>query len=965
MGSESHRDDSHPKRERRWRTYALRVGSSPITGVVAFVGLLASLALLFAIVTIDLPRRGLLDLTFAGDAGTARLLVDRIGRSGMRDDVRRAILLDTGLIVAYLVGGAAACLWGGERLLGGRLEVRLGAIAALGTAAILDAVENAGLWKMLQADFEPWSLVTAAVAWPKFFILGAVLPYALVAFAFRAWTTAGAAELKRRGAKQRRWSPSLIAQTPPSAIADLGDPPEIGSIPSWRERDWVPTPGRVGICCSGGGIRSASFNLGALQALTEHSVVRRARYISAVSGGSYIASALVAIQRETARGGRGSFYEQGRGAFEPGTPEVAYLRRNTSYIAPSGMSKLLLVIRLLGGLAINVVFGLLALFIVTRPLGWMLRIPTVHGEFFCGPDNVRTVALECGEIGRLHVTAALWLAVLWPVTLGAVIGLAAIGRRWTSLFRFRVTIGVAAVLAMLSIVMFTTLILLPWVGINVPKAVRALFEWLPRLKSPGEATPNYVWLANLLGVGALGAAVARIVTRRSAKIAMAVAAVLFPLTLIVTGGLMVVAAARSGVRGPLVLNGQDLWPQWVWWLLAMALFAIVYAWGDQTAWSMHPFYKRRLSVAFAVRRTASGVDQVPYDVLQALSRYDSHAGCTQPEHACDDSRPHRCTDLGCPHECRAMPEIVICAAANVTELGGAPTGRAALPFTFGPREIGGREVGWIQTRDMEASLVRQRARDITLPASVAISGAAVSPAMGKMSRPAVRALLTLTNARLGVWLPNPRYVSQLRAVDDELPGTEPLRFRDRARANYLAKEAFGMHRKGDRFLYVTDGGHVENLGLVELLRRGCTEIYCFDASGDQVDTFFTLGEAVAIARSELGVEIRLDPTALRATADEQPVRGQPWSTTDVEVGSFEYPPDANMRRMPGRIIYTKAVVTPDATWDVKAYGEKDETFPTLGTANQLFTEERFDAYRELGFDAGDHAFRRAAGEPPP
>jgi hypothetical protein len=45
------------------------------------------------------------------------------------------------------------------------------------------------------------------------------------------------------------------------------------------------------------------------------------------------------------------------------------------------------------------------------------------------------------------------------------------------------------------------------------------------------------------------------------------------------------------------------------------------------------------------------------------------------------------------------------------------------------------------------------------------------------------------------------------------------------------------------FLYVTDGGHWENLGLVELLRRGCTKIYCFDAAGDKEQTFFTIGEA--------------------------------------------------------------------------------------------------------------------------
>jgi len=50
------------------------------------------------------------------------------------------------------------------------------------------------------------------------------------------------------------------------------------------------------ICCSGGGIRSAAYCLGALQSLDQRGLVAKARWILGVSGGSYIASsrALVA-----------------------------------------------------------------------------------------------------------------------------------------------------------------------------------------------------------------------------------------------------------------------------------------------------------------------------------------------------------------------------------------------------------------------------------------------------------------------------------------------------------------------------------------------------------------------------------------------------------------------------------------------------------------------------------------------
>ena len=53
-------------------------------------------------------------------------------------------------------------------------------------------------------------------------------------------------------------------------------------------------PERLGICCSGGGLRSASFNLGALQALRHEQELGKAKYIAAVSGGSYIAGSGVA-----------------------------------------------------------------------------------------------------------------------------------------------------------------------------------------------------------------------------------------------------------------------------------------------------------------------------------------------------------------------------------------------------------------------------------------------------------------------------------------------------------------------------------------------------------------------------------------------------------------------------------------------------------------------------------------------
>ena len=54
-----------------------------------------------------------------------------------------------------------------------------------------------------------------------------------------------------------------------------------------------------GLALSGGGIRSATFNLGILQALARHKLLRRVDYLSTVSGGGYIGGWFTALlQRE-------------------------------------------------------------------------------------------------------------------------------------------------------------------------------------------------------------------------------------------------------------------------------------------------------------------------------------------------------------------------------------------------------------------------------------------------------------------------------------------------------------------------------------------------------------------------------------------------------------------------------------------------------------------------------------------
>ena len=71
-----------------------------------------------------------------------------------------------------------------------------------------------------------------------------------------------------------------------------------------------------------------------------------------------------------------------------------------------------------------------------------------------------------------------------------------------------------------------------------------------------------------------------------------------------------------------------------------------------------------------------------------------------------------------------------------------------------------------------------------------------------------------------------------------------------------AQGGLGLASAHGKFFYVSDGGHWENLGLTELLRRRCTHIVAVDASGSA--SLADIGRAMAVARAELGVEFKFD-----------------------------------------------------------------------------------------------------------
>lgn len=204
------------------------------------------------------------------------------------------------------------------------------------------------------------------------------------------------------------------------------------------------------------------------------------------------------------------------------------------------------------------------------------------------------------------------------------------------------------------------------------------------------------------------------------------------------------------------------------------------------------------------------------------------------------------------------------------------------------------------------------------------------------------ALLAAFNARLGVWVPNPAYQG---------PGGAELDRRVSPRMVNMFKEIFGVYDAKDPNLYATDGGHWDNLGLVELVRRRCSTIIAIDTSGDAPGTYNTLKDAIALARHECGAEISFpdDQWAQIVPGDDGLVAHNHMLGTVTYRDGHE-----------GQVLWVKAMVAHTSSLAIQRYAASDRTFPNYSTGNQMLTDRQLTFLIRLG----DEAMRSALKEHP-
>lgn len=259
--------------------------------------------------------------------------------------------------------------------------------------------------------------------------------------------------------------------------------------------------------------------------------------------------------------------------------------------------------------------------------------------------------------------------------------------------------------------------------------------------------------------------------------------------------------------------------------------------------------------------------------------------------------------------------------------------RRGACFTFTPsysgystRDSNGREFGgYRRTTEYGGGL--------SLATTVATSGAAASPNMGFHTSASVAALLTIFNLRLARWCPNPN--------KDQWRRRAP-----KSSAAPLFSDLLGSTNGENTWINLSDGGHFENLGIYELIRRRAALILVTDVGADGKYQFDDLAMAVRKIWVDFGVRVEIAetdldeirPKATKAAKDAPRFSNKHWA-----IGRICYPDGK-----PGYLIYVKSTIAADAPVDIRQYYDAHPAFPHEATADQWFDEDQFEAYRHLG-----------------
>ncbi|MEU3274949.1 patatin-like phospholipase family protein [Saccharomonospora sp. NPDC006951] len=793
-------------------------------------------------------------------------------------------------------------------------------------------------------DIAPWALeiVTAAavVEFSAILFAGLVAATAVVVVVWR-----GIAHTRRELAGHAEHSMDTV----PPAPLEGEDPPVHtgrhhdghrrraaytvpGVDPGQVNRRWDRGEHTTGVCLSGGGIRAASVAMGALQSLRAE--LLSADYLVSVSGGGYTAGAFqqALTGAPPPSGLPGTVVRDPENVYRQGSAELDHLRRHSSYLADTRVQLLGALGRIARGLVLSltvlfgpaVVFGVLA--------GWL------YGQVPLTDVSLAPSEYPAPRPGALYAVGFMGSAAF----LLALYSRGAAERRSFSARLVPAFVVLSALIGVVTLAIPLVVWLAAWL-LDAAGDVPSVLGPVGTVLLTYAATVASIFWRRRAMLGQQASGLLRL--RKSGGVPAAVPSGMLQRLLVIatTGVLVLVWLLLFAGSATTLGEPAALWSAAVIGVLVLVLGGLF----DVTSLSMHPFYRERLASAFAVRtvrRDSDGqVVAVPYTAAErtTLSVY------------------------GLTGEGVRFPKVVFAAAANLTGEARTPPGLGAVSYTMSADWTGGPDIGWVRTADLERAVTPRFRRDLTVQGAVAVSGAAFASAMGRSSK-WFQALLAVSGARLGAWLPNPAFVRHAHQAAERGDWAFPWLPRAR-RLPYLAREVLGLHPHRDRLLHISDGGHYDNLGLVELFRRRCTRIFCIDASNDAPPTATTFAEALTLAQQELGIRVELDEPWLTEQGT-----GEVWeggealagrlSRSPLITGTVHYPAESGLAEgVTGRLIVARALLWKDLPYSLLSYAMHNPEFPNDSTGDQWFDDAKFSAYTELGRRVGDAA-KAAADE---
>lgn len=678
----------------------------------------------------------------------------------------------------------------------------------------------------------------------------------------------------------------------------------------------------VGLALSGGGIRSATFCLGVVQVLADRGLLRDVDFLSTVSGGGYTGS-FVTTQLASAAS-RGDPSADLLGApHGPDPAPIRGLRRGARFLGGGNLwARWGMVVETVVGMAFNWLMPLVVIaafaivgVLVKRALPRTDDVWLWFAGIGAAATALATVLFFAVEARRSARESATWPST--TLRLGAALTVAALCV-WLADVAFRAPLpglrGPGWTWRQLVDAVRGSPVLhveIGWFGVfgALAAVVPAALRFVPLLEKP---LVRKVVLSAALAVGGLIVPL----------LALLVFYVLYALGAVVEprGEVLAAGTALDAVGAPVLATvcRQQLSPIayadpiGVYWLggAAAAVFVLLLLALDINATGPHRLYRRGLSRTFVEPRPDGSAPK-----LTALATIDP-----------DQRAPYQLVNT-----------TVNLPGSEREEL----RERRGDFFVFTKHWTGSPVIGYRRTADW-----RTGSRTPDLATAMAISGAAVSSSMGLGSIPPLRALLAFLNLRLGYWLRQPP------ASGADRRNRHPGFF-------CLLREMTGLAMsERQRWLNLSDGGHIENLGVYELLRRRCKFVVCVDGEGDPEFAFPGLMTLVRHARIDLGVEIDQDLGELRPDAATGLCRSH------YHLCRIRYPGTGEAAGPVGLLLYLKLSLTGNESELIQRYRRNNPSFPHETTLDQFFDEEQFEAYRQLGVHIAEGLFARSLlGEP--